>query len=1537
MDKIVNQLAVSEARRFVLPDVDKLLQDPSSFRSPRIHLVEDEKTVAPSVIDVEGRIKKNIGPCSLVEDVSNFDLAQLLAWLKSPDFKGKHDSVTVLLRLRTVENVFWSRALRGFDSDYLDETDLTRLMDVVTEYRTVFHHFEGNLDRGGLLMTELHSRELLVVWIAYCLAFSGVKHSHCDTMSGVGVALRHNDLGHLVLSDKTSWKVVEMIAAFLNQNHLSEKSELFSLRSPDQTFCFAEAFARSDTILQRIWEQEKSDAESRMNKHWEEVSRKKDRAEKLRKEISDLNRQLANAEADLANERSDYNRRRRYDQYASNSEVCRCQARVQSLKSAIGSREGTLKTVLKAPSPVCQPLPRGDSRALRWLFFLHMSSSLRVLATLSFTGQQMLMPRPWTAACGGPDGTELVDVLSTILTTNGECLSSFYNCYQRCEFHMPRNQRLGVRGDVALVSPRPIAEVRPKTIGPTSVDNMLSKEDGVWWPDAVRYGMEWTGGGIVWDKKGGQAFDPFRIPRKQVISYFTEQLDENDKHLQWTMRLEEASEFADERGNRPLSCQESRPHWLSKAQFLSFCQMRGYPHKQLRNVVVALTERSLPFYHGSVHALLKQTLFHVGRLDIDQGGAVHLGWKQDLFVGELLDTAQAVLEDFANEIKESPSSYLAALVIGDIVGFLSDWNPNLKTISRGLAASAHEWAKDFAKQAESTEDATDAISFRLRQRLFLSVSILCLTQGPMSTDDVRLSVECRALARNVCVDEGERSSLREELSLLERRCDSTIAQCIDGMLQVVERNWHLLTDAIRSVIAVIPDTCRLRWARRGSSSSSFTSRDSDGCVYSINVLTGVVLVNGLPPSSLSSDILEHPLYKRTFGERNFEVVSRNKVFQTIRQVGGYIYSFSVEGSDRLCITETSESGDKLELLDGTTEGIEVWAEELPTRLKRMHSHWLSRDNNAIVLRGKAFFERDVSFILRLSSGEDGETSGDCHVVPDHLKRNTWSGTFESSAVAFPKIVLHDSHLLSVFAKFEDRRFVHFITMDGCGSLKVSLPRHGLTFEYRDREFHCLEISGFVLSEFQQLEGSLFGFEQYLIIHQMSSPSERQASSILVADGKIEREKLGGSTIARASMACDENVRWHKYDMHTRFGTLSAGTVSSRLYLAALHASTSFLSPDRGALLTGFERSIQLARESWVGRVLSCDEAACLSRLSTSCKGIFPSACLLCADIMRSSVSVAFLHLGNDYVPPIRDECEACPNESAKYLSDLECGLLNYRTRLTPNEERRILGQRGRIAKLPSTSMCTMTIKSPPVEKEISSNLEKALFGLWDHFEPSLDRDSNPEFPLLFSPQSSLEEKILEELHDSWILHREISARPKHLATSGSSLPMDIASLQGRTCQSRRALQDHIQEAINNENGRAVPSCVDLKRLSRVHPEATARDLLLVVLRQETLSVFNDTISEHDQQKLHDFIIEWLRLCVIEDKLWRLSGLMCDEQGLEKELRVFRNWDPSASPAWLVFEVEHSIQIWPEQAVVANHLIANSGDVIQLNMGMGKTR
>jgi hypothetical protein len=83
---------------------------------------------------------------------------------------------------------------------------------------------------------------------------------------------------------------------------------------------------------------------------------------------------------------------------------------------------------------------------------------------------------------------------------------------------------------------------------------------------------------------------------------------------------------------------------------------------------------------------------------------------------------------------------------------------------------------------------------------------------------------------------------------------------------------------------------RMNWIRWQTKKGNFElgqydSIDAPGGLYSIDVLTGTVMFDSSPPSTLPPNICAHELYRRTFGGREFDAaVSKNGVFTTTRPV-----------------------------------------------------------------------------------------------------------------------------------------------------------------------------------------------------------------------------------------------------------------------------------------------------------------------------------------------------------------------------------------------------------------------------------------------------------------------------------------------------------------------------------------------------------------------------------------------------------------------------------------------------------------------------
>eukprot|EP00957_Ditylum_brightwellii_P205835 15345662-Ditylum_brightwellii.AAC.1 len=165
---------------------------------------------------------------------------------------------------------------------------------------------------------------------------------------------------------------------------------------------------------------------------------------------------------------------------------------------------------------------------------------------------------------------------------------------------------------------RAVSNTKPYSVGPRLVDECISESDGIWYPDSLKPRMAWKGGPLDWDRHFNEdEFDPFKATDLWSSNYFTERLeDEESKCMNWAMFQPGPQNVCASRGNRPIASQCDKPDWLSKVEFLTFGKLRAYPHMQLRNLCVALTERTLPFSHRAVHCLVRQALYHLGDIGV---------------------------------------------------------------------------------------------------------------------------------------------------------------------------------------------------------------------------------------------------------------------------------------------------------------------------------------------------------------------------------------------------------------------------------------------------------------------------------------------------------------------------------------------------------------------------------------------------------------------------------------------------------------------------------------------------------------------------------------------------------------------------------------------------------------------------------------------------------------------------------------------------------------------------------------------------------
>ena len=175
---------------------------------------------------------------------------------------------------RTVEEFFWRLAERGIHEDNaLNAKDVSLVFKILNQYRGNVHVMLTELlDEKFPRKTEMYSCEKLVTWITYCLSFAQVKATYGADLSGVGVCLRYQDLEHSVLPTRRLWRVVHVVKCFLKERYVRQ-NELFSLRCHDATLTMGQFFAKKH--MKHLYEAESEAAQTRAQKYWAEVQRKK--------------------------------------------------------------------------------------------------------------------------------------------------------------------------------------------------------------------------------------------------------------------------------------------------------------------------------------------------------------------------------------------------------------------------------------------------------------------------------------------------------------------------------------------------------------------------------------------------------------------------------------------------------------------------------------------------------------------------------------------------------------------------------------------------------------------------------------------------------------------------------------------------------------------------------------------------------------------------------------------------------------------------------------------------------------------------------------------------------------------------------------------------------------------------------------------------------------------------------------------------------------------------------------------------------------
>ncbi|KAF4983724.1 hypothetical protein FZEAL_940 [Fusarium zealandicum] len=347
------------------------------------------------------------------------------------------------------------------------------------------------------------------------------------------------------------------------------------------------------------------------------------------------------------------------------------------------------------------------------------------------------------------------------------------------------------------------------------------------------------------------------------------------------------------------------------------------------------------------------------------------------------------------------------------------------------------------------------------------------------------------------------------------------------------------------------------------SSFHWAESSSAGLQVHLNILTGELLVNGLPLSRLPREYEQHRDYTKVFGDMVLDVMPSTlpgMCFCTTKLFQGYVVHFAMQNEDLLVRLE--RYGKSVDLIPPRT-----LAALLPHSFVTEHVHW---------------YHHDTKFIEFCPRGKPWTSNPDNWRLTQH--GTTWKlSRRERTFLLAPSSSLA-GHISGVLSPLETPLGLHMIYSADDDALEIRIP--GLKLEFlmksgeatiRSRQFRDMQIDS------DQFVRTLVGLKSKLLLRSNQDPANRM---LIIPVGTIQhhREQTFHALEDHVTVSVDhESVqRVQAYRIDNLLGRLVASTkVEGRLYLAYLHALTSYCIPDPFLGRTGTEEALEILNSASV--------------------------------------------------------------------------------------------------------------------------------------------------------------------------------------------------------------------------------------------------------------------------------------------------------------------------------------------------------------------
>lgn len=410
-------------------------------------------------------------------------------------------------------------------------------------------------------------------------------------------------------------------------------------------------------------------------------------------------------------------------------------------------------------------------------------------------------------------------------------------------------------------------------------------------------------------------------------------------------------------------------------------------------------------------------------------------------------------------------------------------------------------------------------------------------------------------------------NINNNISSMEKDQDELEGIMYDRWVFTMHRSRPMLLDEILhrknpcldiAIKRCWPDFNRMSEWDLADSTCSWLEAVSGQLKMCVNLLTGELLVNGNPLSRLPRKYEVHEDYRKLFGASILDVMPSSSLgmkFCSSKDVEGYAAHFSMNDS------LSSSQEDLMVRLDGQNPVLDLipsrlFTSWLPNSFVDDYTHWYNQTTRSIEFR---------------PINDPWKSSIQGWTLRQHKRH--WKLARAGTISLLSPNSSSALYIASILSPLDTMLHLHMLLDEKTGKLEIKMPRLQLEFTLNkgelaiiSRQFRGMQIDS------DQRTGTLVGLKSKLVMKDTRNSENRM---MVIPEGNINfQANPEGHISVDVTYGTANRVQRYWIDSQLRH-LVGNATAQSKLYLAYMHALTSYCVPDPFLGRTGTEESLSI--------------------------------------------------------------------------------------------------------------------------------------------------------------------------------------------------------------------------------------------------------------------------------------------------------------------------------------------------------------------------